>query len=91
LKNVAAQLGRSAGAVVGSARDTTTLTSANAGAIDMVAALPGGTLRFSGAGSTANPATSFAVAGGTGSFAGARGTVTSTKTVITYTLSLPGT
>ncbi|HEY8316673.1 MAG TPA: hypothetical protein VIG35_07400, partial [Gaiellaceae bacterium] len=89
LKNVAAQLGRSAGAVVGSVRNTITLTSSNAGTIDIVVALPGGTLRFSGAGSTANPATSFAVAGGTGSFAGARGTVTSTKTVITYTLSLP--
>jgi hypothetical protein len=91
LKNVAAQLGRSVGAVVGSGRDTITLTSSSAGTIDIVVALPGGTLRFSGTGSTANPATSFAVTGGTGSFSGASGTFTSTKTVITYTLSLPGT
>jgi hypothetical protein len=58
--------------------------------IDEIVALPGGTLSFSGDGTPDNPATSLAVTGGTGSFAGARGTYTSTKTVVTYTLRLPG-
>jgi hypothetical protein len=90
LKNIGAQLGRTAGALVGSGRDTITFTSASAVHIDEIVALPGGTLSFSGDGTPDNPATSLAVTGGTGSFAGARGTYTSTKTVVTYTLRLPG-
>jgi hypothetical protein len=52
-------------------------------------ALPGGTLSFGGDGTTAHPAT-VRVTAGTGAFAGAEGTLTAMKTLVTYTLSLPG-
>jgi hypothetical protein len=77
LRNAVAQFGKPRNAVVGSDRGTLTLTSANSVRIDVTARLPGGTLRVRGPLRTlANGGQRYPVVGGTGRFAGARGTVT---------------
>lgn len=79
LINAVAQLGRARGAVVGSDSGTLTLTSPQAGRVDVVVRLVGGTLRVRGrtrVGSGTREV--YPVTGGTGRFAGARGTLTVT-------------
>jgi hypothetical protein len=96
LSNAVAQFGRKRGAVVGIDRSTTTLTGERTARVSGVATLPGGTLRFQGplreettGGSLVAP-----VVGGTGVFAGARGTVTvvgtSRRARNTYRLTYTG-
>lgn len=77
LVNARAQFGKPKGAVIGSDRFTMTLTSAKVARVAGVAKLPGGAISFSGrltAGAAG--AVSIPVVGGTGVFAGARGTLT---------------
>jgi hypothetical protein len=92
LLNDVAQLGSKAGAAVGGDTFTITLSSPTAGAVDAVVSLPGGTLRVKGAGSLTG-ATRFPVIGGTGRFAGARGTCavagSGDATLNTYRVTLP--
>jgi Dirigent-like protein len=78
LRNAVAQLGRPKGAVVGTDRATTTLISAQAVRMEGTVRLPGGTLTIRGRVTLRPGSASVPVAGGTGRFAGARGTVTAT-------------
>jgi hypothetical protein len=77
LLNAVPQFGKARNAVVGSDRGILTFTSPSTARLDVTATLPGGTLRVRGPlrmlrdGSQRYP-----VVGGTGRFAGARGTVT---------------
>ena len=75
LQNAVAQLGRPKGAVVGSDRATLTIRGSDSVLVDGSATLRGGTIRFHGLITSANT-TRIPVVGGTGRFAGARGTVT---------------
>jgi hypothetical protein len=75
LRNAVAQFGRARGAIVGSDRGTARLVSATRATVDGVASLPGGTLHFRGRLRSTIP-----VVGGTGRFAGARGTLRVTAT-----------
>jgi len=102
LVTLTAQLGRPAGATLGTMRFSYTIrkqctsfgkTCIATADFETVTTLPGGTVIANGkAVSIAQPSITIPVAGGTGRFAGARGTVTispsSTKTS-TYNLSLP--
>ena len=75
LTNVVAQFGRKPGAAVGSDSSTLSLTNATTAVIHGVAALPGGTITYGGTGSLGSN-DPIPVVGGTGRFAGARGTLT---------------
>jgi hypothetical protein len=80
LRNELAQFGRPKGALVGSDVVTLTFQSLTMGAVKVIAKLPGGTLRAAGPISHAGDArATIRVTGGTGVFAGARGTVSSTQ------------
>jgi hypothetical protein len=77
LRNAVPQFGRARNAVVGSDRGTLTFTSASAVRLDVTATLPGGTLRVRGPQRMLRDGgRRYPVVGGTGRFAGARGTVT---------------
>ncbi|HET6174623.1 MAG TPA: hypothetical protein VFD90_18600 [Gaiellales bacterium] len=73
LVNVSNQFGKPAGAVVGRDEGVLVLTSANSGTFDGVATLPGGTIRLHG--TITNGIESYGIAGGTGKYAHARGTI----------------
>jgi hypothetical protein len=73
LINVAKQFGKPAGAVVGRDEGVLVLTSATSGTFDGVTTLPGGTIRLHGV--IRNGTESFSIAGGTGKYAHARGTI----------------
>jgi hypothetical protein len=75
LQNAVAQFGRAKGAVVGSDSGTVTLTAADAGMVAGTTKLPGGTIKFRGRIGSGNRDV-IPVTGGTGRFAGARGTLT---------------
>jgi hypothetical protein len=96
LRNAIAQFGRPKGAVVGS--DTGTITVVSRTLLDNkgVAVLPGGTIRFEGRAADGARALSLGVTGGTGRYAGARGTLEvkaltpdGTRTSNVYRLTLP--
>jgi len=95
LKNSVAQFGKPRGAVVGSDVATLTVTSPTSGDMKVQAKLPGGTLRSAGRiGESRAPV--IRVTGGTGAFAGARGTVevislnaAGDRTINVYRLRLP--
>jgi hypothetical protein len=74
LLNVARQFGKPAGAVVGHDEGVLVLTSATSGTFDGVTTLPGGTIRLRGV--MRNGIETFSVAGGTGKYARAHGTIT---------------
>ena len=77
LLNAAAQFGRKKGAKVGSDSGTLTFTGAHTATFNGKAKLPGGTLTLSGPVYTLqNGDLVIPVTGGTGSFAGVRGTLT---------------
>ena len=79
LENAVSQLGKPRGAVVGHDRGTIRLTGPNAGAADGIATLPGGTIHFRGPIRVVSAKVEqIPVVGGTGRFAGARGTLTTT-------------
>jgi hypothetical protein len=73
LINVAKQFGKPAGAVVGRDEGVLVLTSATSGTFDGVTTLPGGTIRLHGV--IRNGTESFSIAGGTGKYLDARGTI----------------
>jgi di/tricarboxylate transporter len=95
LVNVAPQLGGPAGARIGSDRGTNRITGPGTFAFSATVTLPGGTLSVRNVGNaTGSVSAPLSVTGGTGRFAGARGTVTlsggaSTTTTNTYRLRLP--
>jgi hypothetical protein len=92
LLNLVPQFGRPKGAVVGSDRGTLSMLGRSRGRSVGVAKLPGGTIRFRGSGKL-DPRVSLRVVGGTGDYAGARGTLvvaqSGNTTYNTYTLKLP--
>jgi len=91
LLNVVPQFGRPAGAAVGKERSTLTLTTRTNGVVTGAVVLPGGTIRYRGAGRLGSDAP-IPVVGGTGRFAGARGTLIIGKgnsPLNTYRLTLP--
>ena len=75
LRNAVAQFGRPKGALVGSDVQTITVTSVTPtrARVTVAVTLPGGTLRVAGS-VTASNQTALPVVGGSGDFAGARGT-----------------
>lgn len=73
LRNEVPQFGRSKGALVGSDTATLTIVSATQGSMKVAVKLPGGTLNAAGKIGPESPQT-IAVVGGTGAFAGVRGT-----------------
>jgi hypothetical protein len=93
LLNAARQFGKPVGAVVGSDYSVLTLTSSTTATVFGVARLPGGTLRFKGGGHLSNgPSPPIPLIGGTGRYAGARGTVVvgpGNTPLNTYRLTLP--
>jgi hypothetical protein len=93
LRNAARQFGKPVGAVVGSDYSVLTLTSSTTATVFGVARLPGGTLRFKGGGHLSNgPSPPIPLIGGTGRYAGARGTVVvgpGNTPLNTYRLTLP--
>jgi hypothetical protein len=77
LLNAAPQFGRKKGAAVGADRGKLTFTGVHTATYEGTATLPGGTLRLSGAVySTPGGGLIVPVVGGTGAFAGVRGTLT---------------
>lgn len=77
LLNARPQFGKPKGAVIGSDRSTMLLTAPTSARLETVTKLPGGTLTVSGPLKAAgHGAVSARVVGGTGTFAGARGTLT---------------
>jgi len=92
LINVNAQFGQPMGSLVGSDRLNLAFTSAEAAVVQGRAILPGGTISLSGRFNLAQTTISLTVTGGTGAFAGARGTFAQTQgnsPIDTYTLALP--
>jgi hypothetical protein len=93
LLNRVPQFGKPKGAVVGSDQGTLTVLSATVARSVGVATLPGGTIRFRGSGKV-GARTSIPIVGGTGDYAGARGTLVVSQagdtTFNTYNLKLPG-
>jgi hypothetical protein len=91
LLNAVQQFGRRSGAAVGTDRSTLALTGTTTGCVTGVANLPGGTILFKGCGHLGvNVPTP--VVGGTGAFAGARGTTVAgpgNTPLNTYRLTLP--
>lgn len=77
LRNAVAQLGRPKGAIVGSDIWITTIVIPPFGkaAVRDTSSLPGGTIRAVGAVAVTQPTGTFQVAGGTGKYANARGTI----------------
>jgi hypothetical protein len=75
LRNEVAQFGRPKGAAVGRDVGTLTIVSATRADVAGTATLPGGTIRFAGRSTVSSPRETIAVIGGTGTFAGARGTL----------------
>jgi hypothetical protein len=91
LTNAKAQFDKPRGAVVGSDHGTITFTNKTRIVVEGVAELPGGTIRFRGAG-TFGENEPIPVVGGTGRFSGARGTLTvgeGETPLNTYRLTLP--
>ena len=95
LRNGIAQFGKPTGAVVGGDVATVSLVSANRSDVKMTVKLPGGTLRVAGRVEDQRVQT-IPVVGGTGAFAGARGTCAITgldasgnRARNVYRLSLP--
>jgi hypothetical protein len=91
LVNVRKQFGRPAGATVGRDEGTLRFTSPTTGTFDGVATLPGGTIRLHGI--IHDGIETFTVAGGSGKYANARGTIAigSGKSPLnTYRISFPG-
>jgi hypothetical protein len=76
LLNAVPQFGKAKGAVVGSDRSTTTLRSISTAGVEGTATLPGGTLLIHGTVRFIEKGQVFPIAGGTGAFARAHGTVT---------------
>jgi hypothetical protein len=76
LVNAVPQFGKAKGAVVGSDRSTTTLRSISTARVEGTATLPGGTLLIYGTVRFIRHGQVFPIAGGTGAFARAHGTVT---------------
>jgi hypothetical protein len=74
LVNVARQFGKPRGAVVGHDEGVIVLTSPTSGTFEGVTTLPGGTIRLHGV--IRNGIMTFSVAGGTGKYAHAHGTIT---------------
>jgi hypothetical protein len=94
LRNVSRQFSKPAGAVVGRDSYTLTFTSATSWLMAGMTMLPGGTIRWSGQGRFRNDQLEgpLTVTGGSGAFAGARGTITGTSgatSINTYRLTLP--
>ncbi len=92
LRNQVAQLGKPKGALVGRDRAVQTVLSPTVFTIKGYAVLPGGRLLFQGR--VTSTGSSVKVTGGTGRYAGARGTVTAdglggTRTTNVYRLTLP--
>jgi hypothetical protein len=73
LVNVDKQFGKPAGAVVGRDEGVLVLTSATSGTFDGVTTLPGGTIRLHGV--IRNGVETYSIAGGTGRYAHAHGTI----------------
>ena len=91
LLNVVPQFGRKTGAVVGTERESLTLTSRTAAVIHGVVSLPGGTLVYGGRGRLGSNAP-IPVIRGTGRFEGAHGILTvgnGNSPLNTYRLTLP--
>jgi hypothetical protein len=91
LHNRQRQFGKAGGVVVGRQHATITFKTPTSATVRGFAEFPGGTVSFRGSGRT-NAPTTVAVVGGTGSYKGAKGTVTSTtgnSPVITFKLRLP--
>ncbi len=94
LLNAAAQFGKKKGAVVGTDDTTTTFTSAHTATIKGTVRLPGGTLTIAGEViGLKNGGFAVPVAGGTGKFADAHGTLTvaagANDVLNTYLIVLP--
>lgn len=98
LRNAVAQLGRPKGAIVGSDVWITTIVIPPFGKIDVKAAttVPGGTIRAVGTVTAGRTTGSFRVVGGSGRYAGARGTLSlrninasGSRAVLVYRLQLP--
>lgn len=96
LRNERAQFGKPKGAVVGSDVGTYTLLSATLGDVKVTVKLPGGTLRAAGRIRDGVPNQTIRVTGGTGTFAGARGTLATSplnasgnRALNVYRLQLP--
>jgi hypothetical protein len=89
LVNVGKQFGKPAGAVVGRDEGVLVLTSATSGTFDGVTTLPGGTIRLHGV--IRNGIETYSIAGGTGRYAHAHGTIVigkGTSPLNTYHLKL---
>jgi len=94
LRNAVAQLGRAKGAVVGSDAYTLTVTTPPKVLLSVNAKLPHGTIRAEGRSDLMAAKFSIPVVGGTGLYAGARGTAESidlagNRTLNVYRLRLP--
>ena len=98
LRNAVAQFGRPKGATVGSDVWITTIVIPPFGRVDVKAAttVPGGTIRAVGTVTATQTTGTFRVVGGTGKYAGARGTLSlrninasGSRAVIVYRLQLP--
>ena len=73
LRNAVPQFGRAKGATVGSRVATDRVVGSDAGVVKVIVTLPGGTIHAGGR-VTATPSEIIHVTGGTGTYAGARGT-----------------
>jgi dirigent-like protein len=96
LTNAVRQFGKPKGARVGTDSGTVTFTSANTARFDGVARLPGGTIKIRGnLRPLANGGIQIPIAGGTGRYARATGTVTveagDDPVLNVYRVTLPGT
>ena len=94
LRNAAPQFGKPNGAVVGSDTYAITITSEQWATVKVQAKLPGGTVRVQGRTSLLLPSIKVPVTGGTGRYAGARGSSTATdlsdgRSLNVYRLRLP--
>ncbi len=95
LVNAVRQFGKSKGAIVGSDRGTMTFTSPHTARFDGTARLPGGSIKIKGAVKPIAGGFQIPVAGGTGRYAAATGTLTvgpgDKRAPNVYKLTLPGT
>jgi len=94
LRNAIAQFGKPKGAIVGGDSYSITITTPPQALLKIQVKLPGGTLRAQGHGSILKSSITVPVVGGTGAFAGARGTSVSSemsgnRTLNVYRLRLP--